>query len=40
MKTNKYIQPIVEVSSVQAIYTVLSESNPFDWGGSSIEDPV
>jgi len=40
MKTNNYIQPVVEVTSVQMIHTVLSESNPFDWGGQSIEEPV
>ena len=34
MKTNNYIQPIVEVTSVQAVYTVLSESNPFEMGGA------
>ena len=35
MKTNNYIQPVVEVTSVQTMYTVLSESNPFQYGGGS-----
>lgn len=42
MKANNYIQPAVEVTSVQTMYTVLSESNPFIFGGKDIndEDPV
>ena len=42
MKANNYIQPIVEVTSVQAVYTVLSESNPFNYGGAGVNpnDPT
>ena len=29
MKTNNYIQPIVEVTAIKATYNVLSESNPW-----------
>ena len=37
-----YIQPEFEVTAIKATYNVLSESNPFGYGGEDIDnqDPV
>lgn len=34
MKKN-YIQPAIEVNAMMAVASLLSESNPFNYGGSS-----
>ena len=33
MKTKQYIQPITEVATLVVDHCILSESNPFNYGG-------
>ena len=43
MKANKYIQPVVDVITIESAYTICAESKfgPFtEGGGTSEHDPI
>jgi hypothetical protein len=42
MATKSYIQPVCDVTVLQATYNILGASKPFEYGGGSPldEDPV